>query len=62
MNDLKLTVGERFRGNVSGNEFEIEAIKDGYAVIRDLGINKEIAYGLKALKHLAVTPVEVGEC
>ena len=58
MNNLKLKVGEKFKGNVSGNLFEIVAIKDGYAIIKDLGIGKEIPYGLKALKQLAVTVVK----
>ena len=60
MNNLKLEVGEKFRGNVSGTVFEIVAIKEGYAIIKDHTAEKEVAYGLKALKHLAVTPIKEG--
>ena len=58
MNNLKLVVGEKFKGNRSGNVFEIVAINGEYAIINDLGIDKEVAYGLNALRRLAVTPVE----
>ena len=58
MNNLKLVVGEKFKGNRSGNVFEIVAINGEYAIIKDLGIGREVAYGLNALKCLAVTPVD----
>ena len=57
MNQLKIKAGEKFRGNVSGNVFQIVEVKDGYAIIKDLAADKEIAYGIQALKRLAVTPI-----
>lgn len=60
MNQLRVKVGEKFRGNVSGNVFEITGIKDGYAIIKDLAAGKEIPYGIQALKRLAVTPIREG--
>lgn len=58
MNNLKLVVGEKFKGNRSGNVFEIVSIAGDTAIIRVPVLDRVVPYSLIALKRLAVTPVE----